>query len=116
MLSEEIFTIEVVVGSISAGGGLVIRVAEPSIAAVEAELKMLRRDVAFPFIFGGEAAFTTVVGEGADKRAAVTVLVAGSFSRNILAFEFGRGILSLRGFEDFVAFHWFHEGGSGQGW
>ena len=89
VLGEEIFAIEVVECSGSAVGKLVIWVAEVSIATVKPKLKMLRRDVALPFILRGEAAFAAVMREGADKGAAVTVLVVGSFSWGIFGLAFG---------------------------
>jgi hypothetical protein len=111
MLGEEIFPVEIIVRSVSAGVSLETRIAGSSIAAVEAELEMLRGNVAFPFIFGGEATVAAVVGEGADERSAFTILVAGSFSWNGFGLAFDRRGLSLRGFEDSVVFNCgFHEG------
>lgn len=86
MLSEEVFAVEIFVASAPAVAGAGMRmevgwIAGPSVTAVEAQLEVLGRDVAFPFIFGGETTATAVVREGANEGAGALVLpFGGGFS------------------------------------
>jgi hypothetical protein len=86
MLSEEVFAVEIVVASAPAVAvaGMQMEVgwiAGSSVTPVEAQLEVLGRDVAFPFIFGGEAAAAAVVREGANEGAgAVSLPFGGGFS------------------------------------
>ena len=73
MLSEKVLSVEVVVWSASAAGGMKVRTALLGIAGVEAELHMLIRYVAFPFVFRRETTGTPVVGEGADEGPVVSI-------------------------------------------
>lgn len=95
MLSEEVFSIKVVEWPASAAGRLTGRIALFGIATVEAELEVLGSHVAFPFIFRREAAGTAVVGEGADERAAVSVVGARAPPRDVLCLASGRVDLPL---------------------
>lgn len=76
VLREEVFAIEVVgdargraLEPLSAGFAFngKVHVAAADVAAVEAELEVLRRDVSLPFVLGDERAGTAVVREAADE-------------------------------------------------
>lgn len=76
VLSEEVLAVEIVMGRLH--GDVVAgstpgpfpffgRVAEPYVATEESQFKMLRGDVAFPFVLGAESAGAAIVREAADK-------------------------------------------------
>lgn len=76
VLGEEVLAVEVV-GDAAVGTGVEAasagfrpgagRVAAAPVAAVEAELEVLRRDVPLPFVLGREGGGAAVVGEAADE-------------------------------------------------
>lgn len=68
MLSEEILAIEVIVDAlVTRHTRIILWIARANIAAIEAELEVLNRDVSFPFIFRAQCDIAAVVTEGADK-------------------------------------------------
>lgn len=116
MLSKKVFSVEVVVWSVSAAGGMIVRIALLGIAAVEAELQMLRSHVAFPFVFRRETADTAVVGEGADE-GPVGILGPGVPSRHILRLASSQVGLPLGGFKNPGVFGgWLEECGLRKCW
>jgi hypothetical protein len=68
MLCKEVFAVEVVV---AARGCLltVVGVALAHVAAVVAKLKVLGRDMSFPFVLGTEGGMTAVVDKATDEGA-----------------------------------------------
>ena len=70
VLSEKVLSVEIIVYAFVARHvGVQIRVARADIAAIEAQLEMLDRDVTFPLIFGTQGDITAIVGKRADELA-----------------------------------------------
>ena len=105
VLREEIFAVEVVVPAATtvATFGVVIRVAEAFGAAVEAQLEVLRGDVAFPFVLGGEDGRAAVVGECAGELLG-EFLPAFGRARSHSRFGVGGGtsMVGVRRLDDFI--------------
>jgi hypothetical protein len=70
VLGEKILAIEVVIDALVARyARVVLGIAGPDIASVEAELQVLNRDMALPFVLRTKGDVASIVAEGADELA-----------------------------------------------
>jgi hypothetical protein len=64
---EQIFPIEIIVGTFSGRSLAVLGIAEADVAAIETQLDMLDGNVTFPLILGGESRAAAISLEGAGE-------------------------------------------------